>query len=171
MKRLLAYTEQLKHLPRTGWLRAGISHPETVAAHSWQMAMMALYLSDKVKGQYDFDKLIKLCLCHDLAESVLGDITPKDKGYTRKSSKEKEIMDNISKETQFETAAQLFAEYEENLTSEAQLAHDLDKLDMYVQAQDYEQKYPDKDFEEFKASAVSQIKTPLGKALLKEIAK
>lgn len=169
MKKLLTYTEQLKHLPRTGWIRVGVSTPETVAAHSWQMAMIALYLSENVKEQYDFNKLIKLCICHDMAESVIGDITPHDKAYAQKGLKEKEIIENIAQETHFKNVAALFAEYEENKTPEANLAHDLDKLDMYIQAQDYEKKYACKDFTEFKYSAITEIKTSLGKAMLKEI--
>lgn len=170
MKKLLTYTEQLKHLPRTGWLRVGVKTPETVAAHSWQMAMMVLYLSENIKASYDFDKLIKLCLCHDIAESVIGDITPHDKNYAQKGIKEKEIIENIAQKTHFKNVAALFAEYEENQTPEAKLAHDLDKLDMYIQAKDYEKKYPKKDFSEFKTSAISQIQTPLGKKILEDIA-
>ena len=74
MKNLLSYTLSLKHLPRSGWLRHQINNPETVAAHSWNMAMMALKLAQTEKG-YDFDKVIRLSLCHDMGESVIGDIT------------------------------------------------------------------------------------------------
>ena len=34
----------LKQLPRTGWVRSGIHNPESVAAHSWGMAILALKL-------------------------------------------------------------------------------------------------------------------------------
>lgn len=171
MKDLLFYSEKLKHLPRTGWLRHGIPASETVASHSWQMALMAMYLSSRhIKG-YDFDKVIKLCLCHDLAECEIGDITPVDAAYTAKAGKEQAAMDKIAQQADFPALSALFAEYEAGETPEACLARDLDKLDMYIQALDYEQKFPDKDLEEFRSSAAKKIKTELGKKLLAELAR
>ncbi len=171
MKKLLEYSEKLKHLPRTGWLKMGIDIPETVASHSWQMALMALNCSSNKEYAYDFNKVIKLCLCHDLAESIVGDITPNEETYKEKPIKEREAIKQITKDCAFPELLCLFEEYEENQTPEAQLAHDLDKLDMYAQAQDYEKKYPKKDFSEFKISAISQIQTHLGRKLLQDIAK
>ena len=110
MKRLLVYSEIIKHLPRTGWKRKGVPEPETVASHSWQMALMALYLSQGNALEYDFDKVIKLCLCHDLAESKLGDITPIDAAYSSKAVRETAAMAEIAVEADFPAAAELFAE-------------------------------------------------------------
>ena len=45
LKHLLEYSEKIKHLPRSGWLRMNINNAETVGAHSLQMSLMALYLS------------------------------------------------------------------------------------------------------------------------------
>lgn len=168
MKKLLEYTAKLKHLPRTGWLRYKISPVESVAAHSWQMAMMALKLSAKEQG-YDFDRVIRLCLCHDMGESVIGDITPNDKKYKNKNIIEQKAVTDIAKKNKMPELEWLFAEYEANETPEAQLANDLDKLDMYAQALDYEQKNPDKDLSEFRQSAQKAIKTKLGKKLLKAL--
>lgn len=171
MKNLLQFSEKLKHLPRTGWLIEGIEYPETVAAHSWQMALMALALSEQATDKYDYDKVIKLCLCHDLAESVIGDITPHEKEYKDKSVKEIAAIQSISQQSNFPMLLPLFIEYEDNQTKEARLAHDLDKLDLYAQALDYEKKYPNKDLSEFKESAISGIKTTLGKKILKNLEK
>lgn len=168
MKNLLKYTEKLKHLPRTGWLRYNITQPETVASHSWQMAMMALKLAETVKN-YDMDKVIRLCLCHDIGESVIGDITPSDSRYATKKEMENKAIAQIAAESDFSALEALFSEYEENKTPEAKLANDLDKLDMYAQALDYETKYQDKDLTEFKHSAVKAIQTDIGKKLLEEL--
>ena len=168
MKKFLQYTSKLKHLPRTGWLRHNISFPESVAAHSWQMAMIALKLS-QTEEKYDFNKVIKLCLCHDMGESVIGDITPNDSRYKDKKQMEQEAVDKIAQDGNIPEIKALFMEYEEALTPEAKLANDLDKLDMYVQSLDYENKYPQKDLSEFRQSAVAAIKTDIGKALLKEL--
>ena len=170
MKNLLQYTEKLKQLPRTGWLRYGIENPETVASHSWQMAMMAIQISNQTYGAtYDFYKLIKLCLCHDLGESIIGDITPNDKSYTNKEAQETKAIDVIVKDTDLPEIYELYSEYLQNETPEAQLANDLDKLDMFAQALDYEKKYPHKDLSEFKHSAVSHIKTAIGKKILEQL--
>lgn len=170
MKKLLKYSEHLKHLPRSGWGRHNISAPESVAAHSWQMALAALWLSGTIiEEDYDFNKVIKLCLCHDLAESIIGDITPDSPKYASKHEKEEAAMLEIAEKGDFPEAYRLFKEYEEAKTPEALLARDLDKLDMYAQSLAYEERYGKKDLSEFRRSAARQIQTPLGKILLKDI--
>lgn len=167
MKELLQYSLKLKHLPRSGWVQKDIKTPESVASHSWNMALMALSVSGYVMDtKYDFDKVIKLCLCHDLAESEIGDITPHEKSYKEKGKIEKAAMLKLAEISDFPEAYWLFLEYEEQKTPEAKLTHDLDKLDMYTQAKDYQKKYPDKNLDEFFTSATNQIKTPLGKKIL-----
>lgn len=99
----------------------------------------------------------------------LGDITPIDAAYSSKAVRETAAMAEIAVEADFPEAAELFAEYEAGETPEAQLASDLDKLDMYVQSLDYEQKFPDKDLEEFRRSAAAGIKTALGRNLLRDL--
>lgn len=168
MKNLLKYTVKLKHLLRTGWLRHSIDTPETVASHSWQMAMMALKLSQSVED-YDFNKVIKLCLCHDLGESVIGDITPNDVHYADKKQLEEQAVRKIAEESDFAELRALFQEYEANQTPEAKLAHDLDKLDMYVQSLDYQTKYPNKNLNEFRISATKSIKTDIGRRILETL--
>ncbi len=169
MKKLLEFSEIVKHLPRAGWVKQGIAHPETVAGHSWQMALMAMALSGTINDEYDYNKVIKLCLCHDLAESIIGDITPHESEYSSKKEKEKAAMAKIAEEGDFPEAYWLFVEYEAAKTPEAQFTNDLDKLDMYAQALEYEKQYPEKDFSEFKNSAAAQIKTRLGKILLQDL--
>lgn len=170
MKRLLEQTEKLKHLARTGWLRHGIEVPETVAAHSWQMAMMAMQLSGTMlKTPYDYNKVIRMCLCHDLGESLIGDITPFDKRYQDKDENEKKAIDYIAQYGDIPEIIHLFTEYQQNETPEARLANDLDKLDMYAQSLDYEQKFMGKDLSEFRRSAKAVIKTPIGRAILHEL--
>lgn len=169
MKKLLQYSEVLKSLPRSGWLDCGIDQPETVAAHSWQMALMAMVLSGTLDEEYDYNKVMKMCLCHDLAESIIGDLTPHDERYCNKSACEQLAMEKISEEADFPEAYWLLKEYEEEKTPEARFTHDLDKIDMYAQALYYEKQYPSKDFSEFKRSAIESIQTRLGALLLQNI--
>lgn len=172
MKNLLEYSERLKHLPRTGWVKRGIKEPETVASHSWQMALMALQLSGAMHSfgeKYDFDKVIKLCLCHDLAESIIGDITPDEEVYLNKNILEEQAMLTISEHSDFSVAYTLLKEYNANQTMEAKLANDLDKIDMYAQALAYEKKYHNKDLSEFREHAIRCVQTKLGLAILNDL--
>lgn len=172
LKHLLEYSEKIKHLPRSGWLRMNINNAETVGAHSWQMTLMALYLSTQSENtEYDFDRIIKLCICHDLAESKIGDITPKDAAYSMKGEREQQAMEEIANAADFPLLSELFREYEANQTQEAKLAHDLDKIDMLAQVLYYQKQYPDRDWEEFKQSAQNNIHTEIGKKLVKELLK
>ena len=66
---------ELKQLSRTGWVRSGVENPESVAAHSWGMAVLALRLAPK---ELDTEKILSLCLVHDLPEVRVGDLTPHD---------------------------------------------------------------------------------------------
>jgi len=80
--------QQLKHLPRTGWLRT-VEQPESVASHSFRLALLSLFtpvglasvlfflsrmlIFPPEKG-LDRSRCMFIGLIHDLAESVVGDI-------------------------------------------------------------------------------------------------
>ena len=139
---------QLKDIERTGWVRAGVSMPESVAAHSWGMAILALRLCPK---HLDVSKVLQLCLVHDIAEIVVGDLTPHDaiKGQ-EKHDLERAAMHKIAPQW-----INLFDEYEKGETEEAKFVKLIDKLDMGLQAINYQQQ--GLDLSEFIRSA--RIKT------------
>ena len=65
----------LKTISRQGWIdKLSIEHPESVADHSYSMAIMGMVISDL--DNYDSEKMLKMILLHDLAESKIGDYTP-----------------------------------------------------------------------------------------------
>jgi putative hydrolase of HD superfamily len=76
-----AYFEfvQLKQLYRQGWLHKGISpqNCETVAEHSFCVALLALILADEYSVELDTAKVIRMALIHDLGEIYAGDFTPR----------------------------------------------------------------------------------------------
>ncbi|MGN0292912.1 MAG: HD family hydrolase, partial [Lachnospiraceae bacterium] len=48
---------------------------ESVADHSWRIALMAMLLSGETEFQrLDMNKVIRMCLIHDLGEAFTGDI-------------------------------------------------------------------------------------------------
>ena len=65
----------LKNISRQGWInKLSLKHPESVADHSYSMAIMGMVISDL--ENYDSEKMLKMILLHDLAESKIGDYTP-----------------------------------------------------------------------------------------------
>ena len=78
---------KLKSLKRTGWINHSVSLPESVADHMYRMTMMSMMIKD---NEIDRDRLMKICLVHDLAESIIGDITPHDKRFTKEQKREAE---------------------------------------------------------------------------------
>ena len=118
----------LKDVLRQGWVNAGVESPESVAAHSWGMAVLALKLCP---DDLDLEHVLKLCLVHDLPEVVVGDLTPQDDVST-KSADERAAMEQLAPEW-----VSLFDEYEQQTTPEAVFVKSLDKLDMALQAKVY----------------------------------
>ncbi|MDP6869650.1 MAG: HD domain-containing protein [Candidatus Poseidoniaceae archaeon] len=137
----------LKHLLRTGWVRAGVDSPESVASHSWGMAILAM---DLCPSDLDKMKVIEMCIVHDLPEAIVGDLTPHD-DTSSKSSDEYAAMMKLAPQW-----INLLEEYEECLTKEARFVKYLDKLDMAVMARIYEDKQG-LDLSEFIESAKETI--------------
>ena len=138
---------ELKQLSRTGWVRSGVENPESVAAHSWGMAVLALRLSPK---ELNLERVLSLCLVHDLPEVRIGDLTPHD-DTSNKAELEHKAMSEMAPQW-----LSLFEEYEAGETAEAKFVKQIDKLDMGLQAIMYQTKQ-DIALEEFITSAKSKI--------------
>lgn len=138
---------ELKQLLRTGWVRSGVDNPESVAAHSWGMAILALRLAPK---ELNLERVLSLCLVHDLPEVRVGDLTPHD-DTSNKAELEHKAMSEMAPQW-----LSLFEEYEAGETGEAKFVKQIDKLDMGLQAIMYQTKQ-DIVLEEFIASAKSKI--------------
>ena len=138
---------ELKQLPRTGWVRSDVENPESVAAHSWGMAILALRLAPE---NLDMIKVLSMCLVHDLPEVRIGDLTPHD-DVSNKAELERAAMSMIAPNW-----LEIFEEYEEGATEEANINLQIDKLDMGLQASIYQSKQ-ELDLSEFTDSAKSKI--------------
>ncbi|XP_037075015.1 5'-deoxynucleotidase HDDC2-like isoform X1 [Pollicipes pollicipes] len=131
---------KLKHLKRTGWVRRQVTEPETVAGHMYRMSVMALVAAGR--AQVDQVRAVKMALVHDLAEALVGDLTPHcgvsaDDKHARELAALESIVAHVDEAAACEIMA-LFLEYEAHATREACFVHDLDKLDMVLQADEYE---------------------------------
>lgn len=138
---------QLKDIPRTGWVRSGVDNPESVAAHSWGMAVLALRLCP---GHLDLCKVLSMCLVHDVAEIVVGDLTPHD----AIQGQEKHDLERAGMLKIAPQWIDLFDEYEQGTSDEARFVKTMDKLDMGLQAMHYQQQ--GLDLNEFITSARSK---------------
>ncbi len=161
----------LKRIKRAGWQRAGIPHPESVADHGFRLAFMAMVLGDKL--HCDSEKLLKMAILHDIAECMVGDITPHD-GMTREEKQriEKEgLIELFHDIPDAQTYLGLWMEYEEQERVEARIVKDLDKLEMVMSAIEYQEKHPDIDLSEFWEEGEGQIWDPTIMDLLLDLKK
>jgi len=163
-----------KKLRRTGWVREGIRNPESIAEHSFRVGLLALILSEKLG--LDKDKMVKMALIHDLGEISTGDTV-----WTRgnivdisiREQKEKEEQKVLSKLFDMVGNEELKAVFQEMLmgiTKESMIFWQIDKLEMALQALEYEEEQ-DKNLEEFFLNADLFVKEPLLRKLLNEIVK
>jgi len=160
LKRILLEALKLKSLPRTGWLRAGIENPESVAAHSWGVAWLSLVLCPP---NLDRGRVLEMATIHDLAEVRVGDITPHDSvSRDDKHRMEDEAMDDLLEVMcHRDELKALWDEYEAGKSKEARFVKQMDKLDMALQAQEYG------GLEEFIDSALEVLIDPVHRQLAK----
>lgn len=128
----------LKRIKRA-WLKAeGVSNPESVADHSHRNAIVG-YLLAKMENA-DTDKVIKMCLFHDVPEVRIGDLDKIAQRYINKDDAElqalKDQLENMPK-TIREEILPLFEEYNRRATKEAIVARDADLLELLFQAKEY----------------------------------
>ncbi len=132
----------LKALSRAGWVRRGIPQPESVAAHCFRTAILALALGPELG--VDLYHLLKMLLVHDLGESdpSVGDITPFDGiAPDEKHRREAAAMQSLcSGLPNGEEILALWREYEAGQSREAKIAKELDCLEMALQSSEYEAK-------------------------------
>ncbi len=130
---------ELKKVPRKGWKsKVGIEHPESVADHSYGTAIMAMVFSDTYN--LDTGKILKMALLHDLAESITGDFMPDEISKENKRSAENEAMKEILAKLPENIASKyqnIWDEYIQADTKESVLLHEVDKLEMAIQAVKY----------------------------------
>ena len=130
----------LKKIKRSGWIhKSNVLSPESVADHSYSMCMMSMVLSEII--DLDTEHIMKMANLHDLAESLVGDNMPDKISYEEKVLLEDKAMRKIiSKLPSFLRGKYLdiWNEYIDNSTVSAKFVHNMDKLEMALQAKEYE---------------------------------
>lgn len=129
----LRMAERLKGTLRSGHGSDG--RPESTAEHTWRLCLMAMLLAGPLGA--DPARLMKLCLVHDLAEAITGDIPATRQGKNGgKSAAERAAMATITAplpEPMRQEVLALWEEYEAGTTREGRLAKGLDKLETILQ--------------------------------------
>ncbi len=129
----------LKKIQRKGWKdKLGLKNVESVADHSYSMAIMSMVLSDLLS--LDTNKILKMALLHDLAESEVGDFVPNEISKERKNKIENDAMKKILKKLPVNLEQQyndIWKEYQDNKSDESLFLHDIDRLEMAFQAINY----------------------------------
>ena len=107
---------------------------ESVAEHSWRVALMAMLLEDEFPDT-DINKVIKMCLIHDLGEIFTGDIATFWKTDADCDKEESMLWGWIKTFPEFQknSFTALLGEMEQLSTNEAKLYKALDKLEAVIQ--------------------------------------
>ena len=162
----------LKKIQRQGWIdKLSMNSPESVADHSYSMAMMGMIISDL--ENYNSEKIIKMILLHDLAESKIGDYTPGQIDFDKKNEIENTAFLKILEDLPMPIKSQyqnIWKEYQENISPESQLVHQIDRLEMALQAKTYQDEgHPPEKLELFFESAKKDISHPKLKEIFRNI--
>ena len=152
---------ELKEMVRNLWVFSKVPGGESVAAHSFNVALLAFLLGAERKG-LNLSKSIKLALIHDIHEAKTGDIIEDwkvealkidpaalGKGKHGVSGAEKKQLEKEGMKEMIRclpaplqnTLTALWNEFEEQKTAEAQFVRSVDKLDLLLQAFAYEKKH------------------------------
>ncbi|MGH9876887.1 MAG: HD domain-containing protein [Nitrososphaerales archaeon] len=163
----LESANKLKWVERRGWVaRVNVKQPESVADHCYLTAIICMVIAD-LKG-LNTNKVVKMALLHDLAESIIGDYMPEEISSERKHEEESKAIKTILNKLPPRLSSnytKIWQEYKKQSSKEAALVHQIDKLEMAFQARGYMQKGYDPDLlRQFFDSAGMHVKD---KTLLK----
>lgn len=155
----------LKRTPRSGFQFLG-SGAESVAEHIFRTTYIG-YALGSMNANINVDRLIKLCLFHDLPEARTGDLNYVNKKYV--VADEQRAVRELTETLPFGgDIRELIAEYEEGRTEEAKLAHDADQLEMILALKEYKDignKYAD----EWLGFSLKRLRTDQAKELARVI--
>ena len=129
---LMYKMETLKCTPRHSWTSTG--RRESVAEHTWRLALMASFSKDEFP-EANAEKVILMCLCHDLGETFTGDIPAFQKTNADSAAEDAAVnawLQSLPAPYCAELTG-LFAEMAAQETLEAKLYKALDKMEALIQ--------------------------------------
>ena len=113
----------------------------------YRMSIITMLAPPSISSRINVPHCTKMALVHDMAESLVGDLTPVDGvPKTEKNRRETETMDYICTGLLGKVYGgipgrdirQIWQEYEDSETLESQFVHDVDKVELILQMVEYE---------------------------------
>ncbi len=136
----------LKNLPRTGWRFQGIKDGESVADHCYRVSLLSMILADMLNTHgvhLDAEKVMRMALLHEVAEARIGDVPFPALEYISEDAKGH--GESLAVKSMFggfgtvgEKYIEIWKEFEGNTSVEGQLVRAADKLELMIQAYEYE---------------------------------
>ena len=121
----------LKRTPRTGWQFLAGAEGESVADHSFRVAMIAFVLARLGDDEVDADHVLRLALVHDLPEARTGDFNYMNQKYVH-ADEERAAEDLVQGLPFSDELGTLLREYRAEETRESIVAHDADQLELLL---------------------------------------
>ncbi len=171
LQSLIAFYQQasgLKKLVRKGWTLRDVPNPESVADHTFGVSILALIAARET--QLDMEKILTMAIIHEICEPITGDITPYDNIPPKEKQRREleaaaEILNPIDPNG---VLLELWKDFEFQRTPEGKLVKELDRLEMTLQARQYEREHH-LDLEEFFQFTEEKLETPELKAIFQTI--
>lgn len=132
--------DPLADLPRTGWLLRGVRPCESIADHSFGVALVAMLLTDALRAEgqvVDGERVLRMALVHDAPEARTGDVP-----MPVKSAEVERALDEVDARLASELLPdELYSSWREAEAAEsleARIVKAADKLQMMIKAHVYE---------------------------------
>lgn len=163
---------KLKSTKRRGWELQNLKNTESVADHMYRMAVMAL-VAPPMPG-IDRSRCVSMAVVHDIAEALVGDITPhcgvpKAEKHALEEAAIQQMCEELGAGPAAELVRELWNEYEAGKTPEAKFVKDVDKIELLLQTAEYEELHKKK-MSEFFEQTEGKFNTELGGAWFAEVA-
>lgn len=137
---LILELDVLETLPRMGFLLQGISHPESVAAHCYGVAVTAMLMADSMQEPVDAQRVLRMALLHEVSEARITDLPYETLSYIApqiKSAAESAAAQDLLGAMD-QTYVSLWEEFEAAETLEARIVQSADKIQMMAKVLHYE---------------------------------
>jgi putative hydrolases of HD superfamily len=128
----MAIAENLKNNTRHSWTSS--NRHESVAEHSWRLSLMAYFVKDEFP-EVDINKVVLMCIFHDLGEAITGDIPAFYKTESHDIIEDREVHELLSTlpEPYKKELTMLFLEMNGQKTIESKIYKALDKMETLIQ--------------------------------------
>ena len=166
---------KLKKLKRTGWIKSGVSLPESDSDHMHRAAICAMLIPESLPDgtRLNRNRCIKMALTHDVCEAIAGDFTPscpitKEEKHSLERKAMEDILRLLDPHPLGRELFDLWEEYERGDTPESLYVKDIDKFEMILQADEYEVDQG-LNLDQFFDSTRGYFQTPLFQSLDREL--